>query len=230
MANGLLAEVRVRQERLEDARRRYQAALGRQPEEVRWLAGLGSVLLQLEEFARAESKYRAALQTQPSAASVHAGLGLALLGREQVDAAIASFEEARRLEPAEVQVHGHLGRALQRAGRDADAIAAYRETLRLGARAPLLLNNLAWLLATSDRASAGDAAEAVAFAGEAVAATRRMNPAVLDTLAVAYAAAGRPEDALRTAREALAVAEEKGDDALASDIRKRIESYTAGSR
>jgi Flp pilus assembly protein TadD len=229
MANGLLAEVRVRQERLEDARRHYQAVLRRQPEEVRWLAGLGSVLLQLEEFARAESKYRAALQTRPSAASVHAGLGLALLGQEQVDAAIASFEEARRLEPAEAQVHGHLGRALQRAGRDAEAIAAYREALRLGARAPLLLNNLAWLLATSDRASAGDAAEAVAFAGEAVAATRRMNPAVLDTLAVAYAAAGRSQDALRTAREALAVAEAKGDDALASEIRERIERYTAGS-
>ena len=228
MANGLLAEVRVRQERLEDARRHYQAVLRRQPEEVRWLAGLGSVLLQLEEFARAESKYRAALQTRPSAASVHAGLGLALLGQEQVDAAIASFEEARRLEPAEAQVHGHLGRALQRAGRDAEAIAAYREALRLGARAPLLLNNLAWLLATSDRASAGDAAEAVAFAGEAVAATRRMNPAVLDTLAVAYAAAGRPQDALRTAREALAVAEVEGDAALAADIRERIERYTAG--
>ena len=228
IANGLLAEVRVRQERLEDARRHYQAALRRRPEDVRWLAGLGSLLLQLEKFARAESQYRAALQTRPSAASLHAGLGLALLGRGQVDAAIASFEEARRLEPAEAQVHGHLGRALQRAGRDAEAIAAYRETLRLGARTPPLLNNLAWLLATGDRASAGNAGEAVAFAGEAVAATRRMNPAVLDTLAVAYAAAGRPEDALRTAREALAVAEAKGDDALASGIRERIERYTAG--
>ena len=230
MANGLLAELRVRQERLEDARRHYQAALRNQPEEVRWLVGLGSVLLQLEEFARAESRYRTALQIRASAASAHAGLGLALLGQERVDAAIASFEEARRLEPAEAQVHEQLGRALQRAGRDAEAIAAYREAHRLGARSSLLLNNLAWLLATSDRASPGDPAEAVAFAGKAVAATRRMNPAVLDTLAVAYAAAGRPQDALRTAREALAVAEEKGDDALASEIRERIESYTAGSR
>ena len=54
--------------------------------------------------------------------------------------------------------------------------------------------------------------------------------ASLDTLAVAYAAAGRPEDALRTAREALAVAEEKGDEALAFEIRKRIERYEAGSQ
>ena len=230
IANGLLAEVRVQQGRFGDARRRYGAALRSEPEKVRWLAGLANVLLQLEQFDRAESKFRAALAIEPSAAGLHAGLGLVLLQRGEDEAAIASFEEALRLEPGRAPAHGQLGRALQRAGRDAEAVAAYRNALRLGAREPVFLNNLAWLLATSEPTLAGGAEEALAFAREAVEATRRESPSVLDTLAVAYAAAGRTGDALRTGREALALAEAQGDAALAEEIRERIEGYAPARR
>jgi tetratricopeptide (TPR) repeat protein len=230
IANGLLAEARVRQGRLDDARRHFNAALRAEPEKLRWLAGLAAVMLDQEQYRRAESKYREALRIHPESAQLHAGLGLALLNRDRVDEAIASLEEARRLEPGEPLVYEYLGRALQRDGSDAEAVAAFQESLRLGNRNPRLLNNLAWLIATAGPVPTAGPEDAVAYAREAVEITGRDSPALLDTLAVAYAAAGRSEDALRAAREALASAEAKGDAALAAEIRKRIEGYAGAGR
>ena len=83
-------------------------------------------------------------------------------------------------------------------------------------------NNLAWLLATSGLGGPGAAAEAVTLAEQAVAALGDRDAAALDTLAVAYAAAGRREDAERTATRALALAEANGDPELAAQIRARL--------
>ena len=54
------------------------------------------------------------------------------------------------------------------------------------------------------------------------------DPFVLDTLAAAYAALGRFEEASSTAQEALAQAEERGNAQLAAEIQARIELYALG--
>ena len=53
------------------------------------------------------------------------------------------------------------------------------------------------------------------------------NLSLLDTLAAAYAEAGRFQDAVRTAEEALQLAG-GGKSALAESLRKRIKPYGAG--
>jgi len=110
---------------------------------------------------------------------------------------------------------------LDAAGRASEAAAAYREALRVGPRDARLLNNLAWLLATSSDPQLRDPAAAVALAEEA-AASGDPEAGILDTLSVAYAAAARPADARATALRALARAEQSGDAALAAEIRARI--------
>ena len=50
---------------------------------------------------------------------------------------------------------------------------------------------------------------------------------VVDTLAAAYAEAGRFEQAIETAQRALRLAQDAGEEGLAKDIQGRLELYRA---
>jgi len=86
-------------------------------------------------------------------------------------------------------------------------------------------NNLAWILATEQDPALRRPEEAVTLAEGAARGTRREDPGILDTLAVAYAAAGRRADALAVAREALAVARAQQRDDLIHLLDGRVHSY-----
>jgi spermidine synthase len=87
------------------------------------------------------------------------------------------------------------------------------------------LNDLAWLLATCEPSAGGDPARAVRLAERAQALSGGKSPACLDTLAAAYAAEGRFADAVRTAQQALELAESAGQTPLATKIQTRLEGY-----
>jgi tetratricopeptide (TPR) repeat protein len=157
-----------------------------------------------------------------SLASVHRQLAYVLVRRGGDEAAVAHLAAALRLEPEQAELHATRGALLERLGREAEAAAAYREVLRLGERSPGVLNQLAWLLATTPEPGLRSPAEAVRLAEEAVALTQGADPSVLDTLAVAYAAAGRSDEALATSRRALELAEAQNLDDLARTIRQRL--------
>src|SRR5208283_4220898 len=74
---------------------------------------------------------------------------------------------------------------------------------------PLLLNNTAWMIATSQRPTEEQVGVAVRLAERAVEETDRQDPNLLDTLAEAQFAAGRPEDAVQTIDEAIALRPEQ---------------------
>jgi protein O-mannosyl-transferase len=74
-----------------------------------------------------------------------------------------------------------------------------------------MLDELAWLLATDPDSKSRDGTEAVQLAERACALTDRRIPALLDTLAVAYAEAGDFAHAISTIEEALNLARSVGD-------------------
>jgi hypothetical protein len=122
--------------------------------------------------------------------------------------------------------HAHLGAALLERGDAAGAVEQWSEALRIRPDFLRVANNLAWLAATDPRVR--DPQLAVG-AGEAAARLADDEAgAVLDTLAAAYAAAGRFDDAVRTAERALSLAEAGGDAGLAAEVRERLASYRAG--
>ena len=67
--------------------------------------------------------------------------------------------------------------------------------------------------------------KAVQLAQKACTLTRYERPDFVDTLAVAYAAVGDFEQALKIAEKALQLAQSSGNKKLAEDISKRIELY-----
>jgi tetratricopeptide (TPR) repeat protein len=97
------------------------------------------------------------------------------------------------------------------------ALDAYREALSVGQRPdPVLLNNTAWLLSVNRGAGPESAALAVALAEEAVTRLDVVDLQTLDTLAVAYAAAGRYADAVRVAERAVGLARREGSAEIAA--------------
>jgi len=70
--------------------------------------------------------------------------------------------------------------------------------------------------------------EAVRLAQRVRAISGRDDAHSLDTLAVAYAAAGQFSNAVISSEQALQLAESAGQTALAGEIRSRLELYRAG--
>jgi Zn-dependent protease with chaperone function len=99
------------------------------------------------------------------------------------------------------------------------ALFAYNQALELEPDNPEILNNLAWLLLTSQDTGLRDPERALDLARVAVETLPR--PHVLDTLATAYWANGFVEEALRLEREAL-----DGDPSQADFYRRQIERFT----
>jgi Flp pilus assembly protein TadD len=129
-----------------------------------------------------------------------------------------------------------LGEALAAAGRWEEAIVNYREVLKIGPDHVESLNNLAWLLATCPKDSVRNGAEAVKLAQRADELFHGKNPEALDTLAAAYAEAGRFPEASATARKAIDLvtkekpktpAEDEKRKTLAAGLRARLALYDA---
>ena len=83
------------------------------------------------------------------------------------------------------------------------ALAAYEKAFSLEPTNPEIMNNLAWLLLTSENLSLRDPLQALTLARAA--ATLQPKGHVLDTLATAYWANGLVEEAVRTESQAAMV-------------------------
>jgi tetratricopeptide (TPR) repeat protein len=106
-----------------------------------------------------------------------------------------------------------------------DAVRAYEAALAAAPDDLTALNNIAWQRAAHPDEKIRDGAAAVKYAGRAAELSKHAEPSILDTLAAAYAQAGRFDDAVATAEKALAIARAAGNSALAEEIRKNQAHY-----
>lgn len=104
--------------------------------------------------------------------------------------------------PSDFDAQYHVAQAFYAIGFRDDAVYHYRKALEIDTNSVLALNNLAWVLATSAPSPDQDRQEPARLAERAVALADDGNPALLDTLAAAYAFAGRTNDAAIAARNA----------------------------
>lgn len=117
-----------------------------------------------------------------------------------------------------------LAVALRQTGRREEALAQFEAAVGLDSDLVAALNGAAWILATHPVAARRDAARAVEYAGRAARLTGARDADVLDTLAAAYAEAGRFDEAVETAEAAAALASAAGD-ARVDEIRGRAALY-----
>ncbi|MGA2451231.1 MAG: tetratricopeptide repeat protein [Polyangiaceae bacterium] len=172
---------------------------------------------------------RAALAVRPDNAEAHANLAGVLSERGQVLEASLHYQRAIALRPDYALAHQGLGEILERAGHPREAILHYEKAVNAQSNFAEAWRSLAWVLATSSDASVRNGVRAVQMAQEAQRFSGGGNPQFLETLAAAYAEAGRFSDALDTATQALERATAHHGSKLASRLRTQIALYQTGS-
>ena len=217
------------QGRLDEAMAYCRKALEIQPQSVKTHRVLGLALAASGRFDEAIAQFQEALAIEPECAEAHNDLGAALLERGRNDEAIAHWKQAVAINPQDAQTHRNLGIVLYQQGKIAEALAQWTECIRLCPNDTSLMSATAWVLATCPEASLRNAARAVELAQQAAGLSGLSEPAVLDTLAAAYAEAGRYPEAIRTAEQALAIATAQHNATLQEAIRARIRLYQAGA-
>ena len=214
--------------RRDDAIASFERALALDPDLALAHASLGAELAAGRGARRAIAPLERAIELDPTLAIPRVHLGRLLADLGEPERAIPQLEEALRLRPRDPAATALLASALDRAGRPAEAAARYRQAIALGVDDPQLVNNLAWLIATSGDPAVGPPAEAVRHAEAAAASTGYEVAGIVDTLAVAYHAAGRRDDAEKAARRALDLARRDGRPDVMAEVRAHLSRIEAG--
>jgi tetratricopeptide (TPR) repeat protein len=214
--------------RFDDAIRHYEQAVQINPDYAAAHYNLGVTLTQAGRIPEAMEHLQQAVRIKPDYAEAHYNLGVVLVRLGKTQEAMEHYEQALRIKPGYAEAHNNLGNALARSGRIPEAIGHYEQALRDKPDYPEAQNSLAWLMATRAPPEGGDPARAVTLAERACQLTNNRVPESLDTLAVAYAAAGRFDDAIAAAQKAIGLARASGQTRMVSEIEPRLELYRAG--
>ena len=216
------------QDKIDQAISHFRQALQSEPNYVKAHNNLGSALAEQGKLDEAITHFTEALRIKPDFANAHKNMGITLLQQGELDEAIIHFSEAVQLDPNSAEVHYILARALTGDGKTSEAIIHLKETLRLKPDWVSPMNGLAWLLATHKEDKIRDPTEAVRLAEKACQLTNYEDPALVDTLAAAYASDGNFSDAIATAEKALKLAVSTDSKAWAEEIQNRLQLYKRG--
>lgn len=154
-------------------------------------------------------------------------LAMMLAWRGRPDEAATWFERVLSFEPGHAGAVSGLVEVCLKQNDPQRAVAALRRAVEREPDNPLLLNNLAWLLATSKDEGLRDGLEAVRLAERAYRLARRETHDLLDTLSAAHAEAGHYELAEQHARHAAAIARGLGDTDAVGALMRRAELYAS---
>jgi tetratricopeptide (TPR) repeat protein len=172
---------------------------------------LMNCLLESRSYTQAADLGRDWLAVAPYDATAHSALASALASNGDVKSAARHLGYLMMLRPEVEQVHAQLRQILMSMAKEPDGLQRLRDIAANAPDSPRMLDELAWLLATYPDSNSRDGAEAVRLAERACALTDRRVPALLATLAAAYAETGDFPRAVATGEEALRRAQAIGD-------------------
>ncbi|HEV2972652.1 MAG TPA: tetratricopeptide repeat protein, partial [Pirellulales bacterium] len=227
-ALDLLAAALTEQGKYSEAVDLYDRLLKIDPENAKTHFDLANCLRKSGQADAAIEQFKIALAVEPDYPEAHNNLAGVLARQGKYNEAIVHFNKALELKPDHADAHYNLGMIFYSRGQIAEAERHWREASRLEPKQVDYLRALAWALATSDDAATRNGAEAVDLAKRAVKLSEKPDPAVIGTLAAAYAETGQFPRAVESAKQALDIAskQEKGD--LATELRERVKLYESG--
>ncbi|NMC19724.1 MAG: tetratricopeptide repeat protein [Thermogutta sp.] len=178
------------------------------------LAGSG----QLSQAVRDLEQVREQGSAEPS---IDLQLGLLYSIQKRHGKALEQFDKVLAVEPRNVAALRGRADTLLSLGRHAEAIADYEKALEVDPNDSGVLNNLAWVLATSPDEKIRNGKRALELATKACELTEYKAAHILSTLAAAYAENGDFENARKWSQKAVELGSENEKEAL----QKELESY-----
>jgi len=187
------------------------------------LADVAAARGRVDEALRA---YEREMRLDPGNLDVAGRYGIALGLAGRYAKARIQLERALAAHRGVAELHLSMSIAEAALGNPRESVRHGREALRIAPDNVEAANGLAWTLATCADPSVRDPQQAIQLI-EAIA-LEGDDPWILDTLAAAYAAAGRFDRAVATASRAADRAERMGKIADAAQIRARLSLYVEG--
>ncbi len=207
---------------LDDAIADFGKAVELEPANAQAEENLGHALMTKGSVDEAISHFNKALELSPETAEFHTNLGIALAKKGQLADAVPHFEKALAIAPDSVEARYYLGKALVMTGQGEEGLAYWKQALSKDPDNLQVLNDTAWVLATSSNAALRDGNAALPLAEHAVELTAQKEPAILGTLAAAYAETGRFDKAIELEQRASGLATEQGNLRLAQSLNDRL--------
>jgi Flp pilus assembly protein TadD len=204
----------------------YEGMITREPSNVGLHDDAAVLYLELGDIRMAAAHFETTAKLAPGVASAHFNLGTMHMLLGATDSAVREFEAALAINPRYDRALYSLGLAKRQRGDWDGAVESLRRAVSLSPQWLEPCVDLAWMLATSRLADQKAKEEAVVLAERAVRLTNQPDPAVLDTLAVAYAGVGKFDEAIKISRLALAAGP---GGTLADDIGARLALYLTGT-
>jgi len=164
-----------------------------------------------------------AMGTDRENAKAHVNRGVAHASRGLLDRAIADYSRAMAIDPGNLPALVNRGAAYAGKGLVGQAAADYAKAIEIAPDSATAYNNLAWMLATFPAAEHRDGDKAVRYAEKAVEIEPSANR--IDTLAAAYAEAGRFEDAVKAQEKRIGLLEGTGNRGELDEAIERLARY-----
>jgi tetratricopeptide (TPR) repeat protein len=191
-------------------------------------AAIGASWLALERHADAVAPLERALALDADHVTARNNLGFALLRLGRHERAASELRRAIALRPDHLEARFNLAEALRQAGDGSGALAEYRRILAADDRLTAPLDAAARLLVEQAEKRDDEAAahEAIALAERGVELSGGVDPTLLETLALAYAAGGRDAEARATLDRHARLATPEATAALRTRIERARERAT----
>jgi Flp pilus assembly protein TadD len=215
-----VAEDQLSKRQFEAAAINLRKAVAQHPEDAVVQNSLGVALARMGKSAEAIAHYRKVVELSPDFPDAHGNLGAALLHAGRLDEAVAECRRALALSPDYAEAHLNLGTALAQQGRLDQALPHLRKAVEYSPEDANSRRNLGLALFMM-----GNVNEAILEVEQAVKLSRGKDATMLSLLAQLYGQAGRRPEALRTARQGLAVASQRNDRELVQELSEMIAAY-----
>lgn len=200
-----------------------EQALKLQPGSVQALQLHAALLSSTGKFDRALSDLNLLRRAMPDNVDLLLQIAALHQASHQPAKAIATYDMVLVTDADNINAYRGRADSYLSQGKQAEALADYQKANEIDPKNSGVLNNLAWVLATSTDDKLRDGKRAIELAKQACEVTEYKQAHILSTLAAGYAESGDFGSAVDWSKKAVAL----GADGLKEQLQKELESYEA---
>lgn len=178
----------------------------------------GEILAQLKRLDEAIDEMQQLTKAVPNQPELKMQLALYYMINKQPNEAISEYDDVLLLDPENFVALRSRADGYLSVGKHAEAIADFEAALKLEPKDTTILNNLAWVLATSPEENLRNGKRAIELATQACELTEYKMPHILSTLAAAFAESGNFDTAIEWSQKSVDMGDPENDDQLAKEL------------